>query len=71
MKIGLVRAELFQADGQTDRRTDEQTDRHDEANSHFRNIANALKKEGLTAVLQFLLVGLQNSVTDITKCAYA
>jgi len=33
MKIGLVRAELYHADGQTDRRT--AADTHDEANSHF------------------------------------
>jgi hypothetical protein len=39
MKIRLVGAELFHAD----RCTDGQTDRHDKANSHFRNISNALK----------------------------
>jgi hypothetical protein len=36
MKIRLVRDELFLADGQTDR--------HDEANSGFRNFANAPQK---------------------------
>jgi len=39
MIIRPVGAELFHAD----RRTDGQTGRHDEANGHFRNIANALK----------------------------
>jgi len=39
MKIRPVGAQLFHAD----RCTDGQTDRHDEANRHFRNIANALK----------------------------
>jgi len=33
--IRPVGAELFHADGQTDRRTDRQTDRQDEANIRF------------------------------------
>jgi uncharacterized membrane protein YjjP (DUF1212 family) len=40
MKICLVCAELFHGD----RRMDRRTDRLDEANSLFRNIANAPKK---------------------------
>ena len=39
-KIRPIGAELFHADGRTDR----QTDRHDEANSRFSNFANAPKK---------------------------
>ena len=35
MKISPVRAELFHADGRTDRQTDERMDGYDEANSRF------------------------------------
>ena len=56
MKIRRVGAELFHADvqkdteidvrtdGRTDGRPDRQRDIHDEANSLFRNFANALKE---------------------------
>jgi hypothetical protein len=38
-------------DGQADGREDGQTDRHDEANSRFRNFANAPKKSLLSIFL--------------------
>ena len=40
MKIRLLRAELFHADGRTDGWTDRQTGRHDEANSRFSKFCN-------------------------------
>ena len=46
MKICLVVAELFHADGQSEKKTVGQTDRHDEANGHFfSNYVNTPKNE--------------------------
>jgi hypothetical protein len=38
-------AELFHADGRTDRWPDRQTDRHDEVNSRFSSFAKAPKRD--------------------------
>ena len=38
IKIRPMGAELFHADGQTNRQTDGRTDGHDEANSHFSKV---------------------------------
>lgn len=43
MRNRVIGSELFDADRQTNGHTDERTERHYDANSRFRNVANASK----------------------------
>jgi Holliday junction resolvase-like predicted endonuclease len=56
IKIRLVGAELFHADGRTGRQTDRQTDRHVEANSHFLQFADATKMQTMDCKIPVVTV---------------
>jgi len=70
VKICPVEAELFHA-GQTDG-AGLRTDRHDEANSSFRNFANAHKSVSRYLVFwpKVELITSRTQVKSVTTCAY-